>query len=353
MPVQAIPLPLNQNFMQSGRRYTLYQTVRWGVRYIYIFLIYDTLTVLLFHTFDLKWLSLPWQPISLIGIAVAFYLGFKNNSSYERLWEARKIWGGIVNASRSFTVMARDFITHHGKDDMPEAELTQLRKSLVHRHIGWLHALSLELRKVKAWEHNSKFENEFRKSFGTDYTEEKMEKLKAYLSDEDYAYVMSKGNRSSHILSQQSRHMMALREVGHLEHFRHLQMQEMITELYTLQGKAERIKNFPFPRQYATVNYFFTVLFVGLLPFGMLNVFAAQNVEWLIWLSIPFSVIGSWVFWTMEMIGDYSENPFEGLYNDVPISSMAVGIEIDIRQMLDETDLPEKMQPVGDFKMLM
>jgi putative membrane protein len=147
--------------------------------------------------------------------------------------------------------------------------------------------------------------------------------------------------------------MMALREVGHLEHFRHLQMQEMITELYTLQGKAERIKNFPFPRQYATVNYFFTVLFVGLLPFGMLNVFAAQNVEWLIWLSIPFSVIGSWVFWTMEMIGDYSENPFEGLYNDVPISSMAVGIEIDIRQMLDETDLPEKMQPIGDFKMLL
>lgn len=340
--------------MQSGRRYTLYQTISWGAKFIFIFLIYDSIPVLLYQFGGMKWMNLPWQPISLIGIAVAFYLGFKNNSSYERLWEARKIWGGIVNASRSFTVMARSFVNNdEAKEKLSDEKLQEIQKRLVHRHVAWLQALSLQLRKLKGWEHQSKREHGFRENFGTNYDEKKFEQLKPYLSEADYTYMMSKGNKASHLLNIQTRDMMALRQSGALEHFRHLQMQEMITEFYTLQGKAERIKNFPFPRQYATVNYFFVVLFVGLLPFGMLNVFADQQIDWLIWLSIPFSVVGSWVFWTMEMIGDYSENPFEGLYNDVPITSMARGIEIDIRQMLDETDLPEALQAVGEFKMLL
>ena len=340
--------------MQSGRRYSLWQTLRWGSKYIYLFLAYDAVIVAGYYFGDFTWLSLPWQPISLIGIAVAFYLGFKNSSSYERMWEARKIWGGIVNTSRSFTVMARDFVHNEGTHaQYSDGELQAVRKRLVHRHVAWLHAFALQLRKLQSWEHNGPMEKYFRQAYDTEFAPAKFERIKPYLSPEDYAYVLSKGNPSSHLLSLQSKDMMELRTKGPLEHFRHLEMQGLITELYTLQGKAERIKNFPFPRQYATVNYFFTVLFVLLLPLGMLNVFAGNPMGWWLWLSIPFSVMGSWVFWTMEMIGDFSENPFEGLYNDVPITSMAVGIEIDIRQMLDETDLPEPIKPMGDFQMLL
>jgi len=125
---------------------------------------------------------------------------------------------------------------------------------------------------------------------------------------------MGKGNRPSHLLSRQSKHMIDLRREGIIEHFRHLEMQGLITEFYTLQGKAERIKNFPFPRQYATVNYFFVVLFIILLPFGMLNVFIELNEQYWIWFTIPFSVIASWVFWMMEAVGDSSENPFEVIF---------------------------------------
>lgn len=188
---------------------------------------------------------------------------------------------------------------------------------------------------------------------GSKYTEEWFEGIKKYLSPEDFEYVLSKGNRSSHLLSQQSMDMMKLRQAGIIEHFRHLEMQGLITEFYTLQGKSERIKNFPFPRQYATVNFFFTVLFIVLIPFGMLNVFSEFENGLLIWLTIPFSVVCSWVFWTMEMIGDYSENPFEGLYNDVPISNMTRGIEIDIRQMLNETDLPEPISAQGEMEIVL
>ncbi|MGB3464350.1 MAG: bestrophin family ion channel [Cyclobacteriaceae bacterium] len=332
--------------MQRRRRYTFMSTFRWTSKYIIYFLILDTVPVILFQLFDLEWMKVPWQPISLIGIAVAFYLGFKNNSSYERLWEARKIWGGVVNASRSFTVMARDFVNNDSRAE-PESDerLSAISRRLVDRHIAWLHAMTFELRKPREWEHRSPKDDRIREKMGGAYKEGCFENIKKYLSDEEFQYVMSKGNRSSHLVSQQSRDLMQLRQAGTIEHFRHLAMQDMITELYTLQGKSERIKNFPFPRQYATVNYFFVVMFIILLPFGMMDVFSARGSDW-VWFAIPFSVIGSWVFWTMEMIGDYSENPFEGLYNDVPISTLARSIEIDILEMLDENDLPAPSEPV-------
>ncbi|MFZ6053262.1 bestrophin family protein [Halocola ammonii] len=338
--------------MQAGKRYTFFQTSNWSKKYIFTFLVFDTAVVATFALANLEWLNLPWQPISLIGIAVAFYLGFKNNSSYERMWEARKIWGGIVNTSRSITVMAREYINGENSTSKPsDEELKKTVREFVDRHIAWLQSLALELRKVQGWEHTDKGHQKLREKFGTDYSEEKFQNLKKYLSEEEFNYILKKGNRSSHLLSLQTKHLMALRSAGTLEHFRHLQMQDQITELYTLQGKSERIKNFPFPRQYATVTYFFVVLFIILLPFGMINIFKDLPGYW-IWVAIPFSVICSWVFWMMEMIGSTSENPFEGLYNDVPISSMATSIEIDILQMLDEDELPESIQPVGNMKLL-
>ncbi|MFY0652404.1 MAG: multidrug transporter [Cyclobacteriaceae bacterium] len=339
--------------MQAGKRYTLFQTVFWTKKYIFIFLILDSIPVVLYHNFKIEWLHIPWQPISLLGIAVAFYLGFKNNSSYERLWEARKIWGGIVNASRSFTVMIREFVNNdEAKEQQSESSLSALKKTIAHRHVAWLRALTLELRKLKPWEHDGKIDQKLRKMLDLDYREDRFDILKEYLSAEDYEYIMTKGNRSSHIMSRQSKHLMELRQAGIIEHFRHLELQALITEFYSLQGKSERIKNFPFPRQYATVNYFFVVTFIILLPFGMLDVFTQLGHNDWIWFAIPFSVLGSWVFWMMEVIGDFSENPFEGLYNDVPITQLATGIEIDIRQMLDETDLPDPIEPYGDMKIL-
>jgi len=341
--------------MQAGKRYTLFQTLNWTRTYILIFIIYDSIPITLYYFFPSDWLSIPWQPISLIGIAVAFYLGFKNNSAYERLWEARKIWGGIVNASRSFTIMVRDYINNeYTIENKSDDDLQKIRKRVVHRHVAWLYALAIQLRKLKAWEHNSQSDLNFRTKMNVQYSESQFVTLKPYISEQEYDYILSKGNRASHLISTQSQDLIQLKKEGVLEHFRQMKMQDMLTELYTLQGKAERIKNFPFPRQYATVNYIFTVLLIALLPFGMISAFNAAGDSCSIWLAIPFSVIGSWVFWTMEMIGDYSENPFEGLYNDVPISSMARGIEIDIRQMLEETDLPAPIKPTDDsYKMLM
>lgn len=334
--------------MYVGKRFPLKGVILWSKKYLLYFIIIDTVPAVLFYFLDWKWLAIPWQPIALVGIGVSFYLGFKNNSSYDRLWEARKIWGGIVNSSRSFTIMTRDFISNdHAKSERTEDDLHQFRKTIVHRHVAWLNALTYQLRVIKPWEHDASHEVEMRKKAGIHEDDDHFEKLRPYLPKGEFEYIMSKGNKASHLISLQSKHFRKLKDEGHIDDFRHMELEKLLAEFYTLQGKAERIKNFPFPRQYATVNYLFVWMFIGLVPFGMLYVFSgAVDPDW-IWLSIPFSIIVSWVFILMEMVGDYSENPFEGLYNDVPITSMARGIEIDIRQMLDEEDLPPPVKPGG------
>jgi putative membrane protein len=249
--------------------------------------------------------------------------------------------------------MSRDFITNEfANEKISEKELNTIHKSIVHRHIAWLKALTYQLRVPKPWEHSSTSEDLLRKEGGIHHDEDHFEKIKPYISSDEYKYLMTKGNKASHLLSIQSKELLKLRFDGQIEDFRHMELEKMLGEFYTLQGKSERIKNYPFPRQYATVNYIFVWIFLILLPFGMLNIFKDPNYINSSWLVLPFTMLVSWVFILMEMIGDYSENPFEGLYNDVPISSMARSIEIDIRQMLDETDLPKPLEPVGKYRIM-
>jgi putative membrane protein len=120
--------------------------------------------------------------------------------------------------------------------------------------------------------------------------------------------------------------------------------------LYAQQGKAERIKSFPFPRQYAYFSEIFVGLFILLLPFGLVGEFAKLG-ESAVWLTIPFSILISWIFDTMEKVGDTSENPFENSLNDVPMSAISRNIEIDLRELLGESELPEPLQAVDGFLM--
>ena len=140
------------------------------------------------------------------------------------------------------------------------------------------------------------------------HEDDHFKKLKPYISSSEYEYLMTKGNKASHLLSLQSKELLKLKLKGQIEDFRHMELEKMLAEFYTLQGKSERIKNFPFPRQYATVNYIFVWIFLILLPFGMLNVFADDTDSYSSWLVIPFTMLVSWVFILMEMTGDYSEN---------------------------------------------
>lgn len=359
--------------MYTKKNYSLRVMLSWTRRYIIIFMLTSLIPVLLYDLLGWNWLHLPWLPIGLVGTALAFIIGFKNNASYGRLWEARKIWGGIVNASRSFTLMVNDFITNEfATEEKTEQEFFTIRKTLIMRHVAWMSSLRHALRAKKPWEStvSNRSDQEYMSKIKVreyEYTLE--QELEGYLSEEDQAFVLSMKNKQAGCLTLQSKQLKELKLHGLIDDFRHMEMQKMLVEFFTLQGKAERIKNFPYPRQFATLNLFFVWIFIALLPFGLMNEFdkigktlldpnnqqSLQNLiaNHFVWFSIPFSIVISWVFFTMERIGDVSENPFEGVGNDVPITTMSRGIEIDIRQMMGDNrdEIPEPHPAIFDTQM--
>jgi putative membrane protein len=276
--------------------------------------------------------ALPWQPISVIGIAVAFFLSFKNNSSYDRTWEARKIWGRIINESRTF---ATAILTMPGQGTSHE-----WKKVAIHRHLAWLLALKHNMRKVRTWEHNGDIEKlVFTPNFRKECKDGMDPEISKYLSAEEFIQLKKYTNIPSQLLKNQSFEIEALFNSGQLSEFKHVWLHKLIGNLYDLQGMSERIKNFPFPRQYASIGLWIMYIFCALIPFGLLDIFK-QSRSLHYWLTIPFSTVIIWLYFLVDRIGDYSENPFEAAYNDVPISSIARTIEIDLREMLDEENIP-------------
>ncbi len=328
--------------MYAKRNYGFWMTVNWS-KWPFIMGALYGLLITAFSYFTGKQVYIPWSPVSIIGIAVAFYLGFKNNSSYDRTWEARKIWGSIVNNSRSFGAATVSFI--HGERD------AEIKKDLIYRHIAWLTSLRHQLRLSKPWEHiNNRVKGLYSPSICEDYTQRLATELLNYLSEEELKSLENKANMATQLLAIQSKKLQELQNKGYYDDFRHMEFHTLMTKFYEDQGRSERIKNFPFPRQYASTAMWFTVLFALLVPFGLLDIF--NNVEGpLFWLCPFLSALIIWTFFLMEKIGDYSENPFEGTYNDVPITTIARSIEIDLREMIGDENIPEPEKERNGFQM--
>ena len=313
----------------------------------------------LLYYFGIIGFNIPWLPVSVVGTAVAFYVGFKNNSAYDRLWEARKIWGAIVNGSRTWGATTKAYLSNQFRlENFSEAELDEHRKKLIYRHIGWLYALRSQLLIPTSWEHINQNKHVRRatekrmKQFGIglhsdDVTETN---LRQFLPEDEYGRLINYKNTATQIIDQQSQDLKELRKLDLIDDFRHMELQKLLADFYTFQGQCERIKKFPLPRQYGSMSLVFVGIFIFLLPLGMVSEFAKLG-EFGVWLSIPFTVLVGWVYVMMELIGDYSENPFEGLGNDIPMLSLCRTIEIDLREMLGETELPEAIKPINGVLM--
>lgn len=329
--------------MYTGLAYPLGQLLSWTRRDIVRHVAIATLSTAAYTWLGWRWLAVPWLPIALLGTAVAFVVGFKNNASYDRLWEARRVWGAIVNASRTWGLMARDYVSdRHAASPTTPAQIAEVRRVLYRRHIAWLTALRYQLRESRPWEVMTKAHNaEYRQKWYriAEHEEPLGPALAAHLTPEEHARVMAAANKPTQIIGLQSQHLAELLSAGWIEDFRHMELERVLSELLAQQGASERLKNFPFPRQFATANLWFVHLFVLLLPFGMLQEFEKLGGPF-IWLTVPFSALSSWVFTTMEKIGESTENPFEGSANDVPITAMSRAIEIDLLQLLGDTTVP-------------
>ncbi|MEW7279582.1 bestrophin family ion channel [Aquimarina sp. 2201CG1-2-11] len=312
--------------------------IRFAWKNIIFFTLYSAIIFSVYHFWGWKFIDIPFQPLSVIGIAVAFYMGFKNSQSYDRFWEGRKIWGGIVNYSRTWANQVLCLV----EDDH------KTKQTLIYRHLAWINALRIQLRQPTSFsiKENSAIEKLFKKHGEQNPACDVTTK---FVSDEEYNDLLQRKNTATHLVKNQGLHLKKLLEEGKISEFDKQTFHSILEELYNLQGKCERIKNTPFPRQYAYFSTLFTWIFVLLLPFGLLNVFESELHElgdgiqqWFVFFLTPLSVLISWVFITMEKIGSNSEDPFEGRINDVPMTALCKTIEIDLRDMLNEKDLPEK-----------
>ncbi|WP_422105864.1 bestrophin family protein [Winogradskyella sp.] len=353
--------------MLTKKRYSVIEMALWSRWESLIYLIYAGIITVLYEVLDFTFLHVPWTPVALIGTAVAFMVGFQNNSAYGRIWEARKIWGAIVNTSRTWGMKVQDMVTiGHSEVSISEEELKSHKKTLIYRHIAWMTALRYAMRQRKSWEaqHKAMTNREWARAIHTPEEISSLEdNLMLYLSKEEKDYVLSKSNKQTALLYLQSKHIRILKEKGLIWGFAFLELENVLEELFTHQGKTERIKNFPYPRQYASLAYYLTRTFVVLLPFGIIPEFSEIGVEmmdkfprvskYFIWLGVPFCAIVSWAFHIMERMARIGENPFEGMPNDVPISTISRGIEIDLRQMLDENrdEIPKQFPEAKNVQM--
>lgn len=353
--------------MYTKKVFPAKEMIKWTKYETLVFLVLGTIFVVLIQYFGLTWLRIPWAPLAVIGSAVAFVIGFQNNSAYGRIWEARKIWGGIVNTSRTFGMFVQDMVTNeHATVKLSKEELHHEIKTLTYRHIAWMTALRHAMRQPKPWETLDRERGNKKWVDMIAPPERKttlVDDLKPYLSADDLEYALAKNNKQTALLYLQSHHLKNLKEQGVVWEFSFLELEGIVQELFTLQGQSERIKNFPYPRHFATLNHYFMWIFVMLLPLGIVPQFAEISkdimnnfpimAKYFIWFSIPVYALVAWVFHTMERIGRTGENPFEGMANDVPISTIARGIEIDLRQNLGESneEIPEQFPMIYDTQM--
>ncbi|MCZ4408609.1 bestrophin family ion channel [Cryomorphaceae bacterium 1068] len=284
-------------------------------------LICSSLVWVIHVVFKQHQLTIPTGVVGILGTALAIILGFRNTSAYERWWEARKIWGGIVNESRTFTRQALTIV------DRTEVtpELWENCSRIVRTQLAFINALRLQLR-------------------SQDDSEEWKTTVGKHLREDDYANVMSKTNKATHLGMLMGYAIKELNAHETMDTFSYIQMDDTLTRITDLQGRAERIKSTPLPMPYDYYTMSFLVVFVFFFPFAFIERFIEFSASWLI---IPITVIISWIFYQIYVIGSVMSKPFAGWKTDVAMTDICTTIEIDLKEVIGDSDIPEKLKPKG------
>jgi putative membrane protein len=227
-----------------------------------------------------------------------------------------------------------------------EGEVQERRREVLYRQIAWANLLRLQLRRTTMHDRDNAHHTPDL-ALAPAATNEPQ--VQDFLSPAEYAQVTRAVNPAAQLMKNQAEALRNLREDGLLDDLYHVDMMQVLRELLNAQGGTERIKGTPFPRQFAYFANLFVWIFVLLLPFGLLGEFTKMGNSALVWLNVPVTVLVAWIFTTFEIVGDNSEDPFENYVNDVPMTAICRNLELDLREMLSETSLPPRMQPVNDI----
>jgi putative membrane protein len=267
---------------------------------------------------------LPFSITAILGSALAIFIAFRNNNAYNRWWEARNLWGNILNSSRVLGRLVITFAESHSHQPNFDAQRSRAFQVQMLRSIAaWAHALRLQLR-----------------------NQSEPETLKRWLDAERYQQIQQAENKPNTLLLLMGRQIYQAMADGTLGGFDSFQMEGQLLNLSNLQGGCERIKNTPMLRQYDFFTRLFYYAFVVLLPFSLLPDLERMGQTAIL---IPLSLIIGFVFAILAKVGEVNEDPFENRITDVPLSAICRTIERDLLEMLGETELPGRLQPEKGF----
>lgn len=307
--------------MHVGKSYRPVEFALWSRGSIVFMIIVSLCAISVYNIPSIAGFAVPWPIIVVLGTTVSLMAGFKNAQVLARSGEALQAFAQISASSRMLSRFCCDFTDEATK------------RALVYRHIAWMTALRFSLRRPMPWESMGRKANtEFRKRYHIiEDTTSLPDELAALLGQDEAAKVMQGG-------------MLAAPQV-------YTELLKLMRDLHDQQARCDRIKNSPYPRQYAIVSSMFVAIFCTLLPFGAVPVFAEMSRLggiWSvisIWLTIPFSTLLGWMYMSLDQVGESTSNPFEGGANDVPISKICRDLEIELRSAMGEVDLPEPLLP--------
>ena len=248
-------------------------------------------------------IEIPIGVNAIIGTALSLLLAFRTAQAYERWWEARIIWGAIVNDSRTLIRQIKQFL--------PE-ENTKIVEEFAYRQIIWCHVLGETLRKLA-------------------YSK----KVYDYVKE----YNLSERNIPNAIINQHSEALSKL-DIGDLKQ---IQIDNTLSRLCDAMGKCERIKNTVFPKSYSLLVHFLIYVFATLLPFGLDDKYVI--------LEIFLTALIPIIFIAIERTAIILQDPFENVTTDIPMTNLAITIEINIKELIGDKDLPIQEKPKSFYVM--
>ena len=266
-------------------------------------LVYDLTVTLLYVWFGQRWVGIDDLPLALLGSALAIIVGLRNNNAYARWWEARTLWGRAINNSRSLARAALTFL--------PPATVT----TVVHLQIAWALALRRALLKQCAWDD-----------------------IATLIPAEAETRLRQAVNLPTAIQAEIGRVLALLDRTDIARSVQIGALDQTLTALADAQGGLERIKNTPLPPQFEQFPRVFVLIYGLLLPVGLVHDLGIMT-------PIGSTVIGA-AFYLLDQIGRDIEDPFAGGIHDVAMGAITRTIEIDLRQMLGETDVLSPVEPI-------
>jgi len=284
--------------MMVSNKGTVMGLLRWQSDAAILFVVMGGLVASAHELFDLHWATVPALPLTVVGAALGIFVSFRTNSAYDRWWEGRKLWGRLINTSRMWGTQVLAYLPH---DERP----TELQRTLVRRHIAYVHALRVGLRQQ-------------------DPNED--EELLSYLGDD--RDLIGQSNLNHALLQRQLDAVVALNDAGELDALRLQGFDESVKHLLDIQGGCERIKKTPLPRGYGFIAEVLIKVYSVLFPLGI--------AEELGWFVVPINLLVCMSLLLISEAGRVLEDPFSLFWNGLPLFAMSRTIAANLQERMDE-----------------